>query len=200
MTVADSESGITAALDAGDVRTATTATLELYGPQIHGYLVAVLRAQTAADDAFALFAEDVWKGLEGFRGGSTIRTWAYKVAWHAALRVQRDPFARRGRRLATDELSALVDRISAGASAHARRDLADRVQQLRDALTPDERTLLVLKIDRELTWREIADVMSAPRKVVDEATLRKRFERLTEKLRELAIERGLLEPPEPASE
>ena len=192
----EQEAAITTALAAADVTAATRLTLELYGPQIHGYLVAVMRAQTAADDAFALFAEDVWRGLPGFRGGSSVRTWAYKLAWHAALRVRRDPFARRGRRLETDEISALADRITAAASAQARRDLADRVHQLRESLTPEERTLLVLKIDRELTWREIAEVMSEPRKPVDEATLRKRFERLTEKLRRLAIEHGLLESPD----
>jgi RNA polymerase sigma-70 factor (ECF subfamily) len=182
-------------LAAGDVGTAATAALERYGPQIHGYLVAVLRAHPAADDAFAQFAEDLWKGLPGFRGASSFRTWAYKLAWHAACRQQRDPYLRRGRRLRTSEASAIAERVSAAASRQARQDLADRVHRLRDALTPDERTLLVLKIDRELTWREVAEVLSTPRKKVDEALLRKRFERLTEKLRKLAIEQGLLEAP-----
>ena len=174
-------------LAAGDHGAAATLALERYGPQIHGYLVAVLRARPAADDAFSLFAEDLWKGLPGFRGESSFRTWAYKLAWHAALRQQRDPFVRRGRRLATSEASALADRLSAAASRQARRDLADRLHALRDALSPDERTLLVLKVDRDLAWREIAEVLG-----VDEATLRKRFERLSGKLRRLAKEHGLL--------
>jgi RNA polymerase sigma-70 factor (ECF subfamily) len=190
----DLEAAIAEPLAAGDLTRATTVALEKYGPQIHGYLVAVLRSQTAAEEAFALFAEDVWRGLPAFRAASSFRTWAYKLAWHAAMRHQRDPFARRARRLMTDEISALAGKISGAASLHARRELDDQVAQLRDALTADERTLLVLKVDRELPWREIAEVMSAPRRAVDEATLRKRFERLTEKLKRLAVERGLLEP------
>jgi RNA polymerase sigma-70 factor (ECF subfamily) len=189
----DLDARVSEPLAAGDQRAAATAALEIYGPPIHGYLIAVLRSQSAADEAFALFAEDVWRGLPGFRGASSFRTWVYKVAWHAAMRHLRDPFARRGRRLRTSEASAIADRVSAAASRDARKELADRLSRLREALTPDERALLVLKVDRELKWREIAEVLSTPKKPVDEAVLRKRFERLTEKLRRLAVEHGLRE-------
>jgi RNA polymerase sigma-70 factor (ECF subfamily) len=191
---ADLDARVSEPLAAGDQRAAATAVLEIYGAQIHGYLTAVLRSSSAADEAFALFAEDVWRGLQGFRGASSLRTWAYKVAWHAAMRQQRDPFVRRGRRLRTSEASAIAQRISGEVSRQARLEQSDRLSQLREALTSDERALLVLKVDRELKWREIAEVLSSPKKPVDEAVLRKRFERLTEKLRRLAIEQKLLEP------
>jgi RNA polymerase sigma-70 factor (ECF subfamily) len=109
------------------------------------------------------------------------------------MRQQRDPFRRRGRRLHTSEASAIAQRVSGELSRQARLEQSDRLSQLREALTPDERALLVLKVDRELTWREIAEVVST-KKPLDEAVLRKRFERLTEKLRRLAIEQNLLEP------
>jgi RNA polymerase sigma-70 factor, ECF subfamily len=64
----------------------------------------------------------------------------------------------------------------------------DRLRALRDELKPEDRELLVLRLDRELEWPEIALILGT-----DAATLRKRFERLKEKLRTMAQRAGLLQ-------
>ena len=71
-------------LDSGELAAAATAAIRGYGPEILGYLAAVLRDDDAAAEAFSRFAEDLWKGLPGFRRKSSMRTWAYRVAWNAA--------------------------------------------------------------------------------------------------------------------
>ena len=62
-------------------------------------------------------------------------------------------------------------------------------------LSEEERELLVLRIDRKMEWRDIAQVLygeeDQPGKRV--AMLRKRFSRLTVKLRKRARESGLLD-------
>jgi RNA polymerase sigma-70 factor (ECF subfamily) len=182
------EAGIGEALDAGDIATAATIGLRGYGPQILGYLTAVLRERDLAEDAFSIFTEDLWKGLEGFRRGSSFRTWAYKLAYHAALRVLRDPDHRRGVTLATSAASNLPANVRSETPLHLRTDTKTSIQKLREELTPEEQTLLVLRIDRRLDWREVAEVMGT-----EEPATRKRFERLREKLRKLARDRGLLD-------
>jgi len=178
---------IGALLDAGRTDEATAVLLRVLGGALHGYLVAVLRDETRASDAFAEAAEDLWKGLPGFRRECPVRSWAYRVARHAALRVARDPFQRRGRPFATAELSRLVDEVRSSTAAHPRTDVKDGMRALRASLTPDEQTLLILRIDRDLPWREVAEVLE-----VDEPAARKRFERVKARLAELARERGLL--------
>jgi len=182
------ESRIGEALDAGDIATAATIGVRGYGPQILGYLTAVLRERDLADDAFSVFTEDLWKGLEGFRRGSSFRTWAYKLAYHAALRVLRDPNLRRGVTLGTSLASDLAANVRSETPLHLRTDVKSSVQRLREELSPEEQTLLVLRIDRALEWREVADVMD-----VEEPAVRKRFERLREKLKKLARERGIVD-------
>jgi RNA polymerase sigma-70 factor (ECF subfamily) len=179
---------IAEALASGDTATAATVGVRGYGPQILGYLTAVLRERDLAEDAFSVFTEDLWKGLDGFRGGSSFRTWAYKLAYHAALRVLRDPHHRRGVTLPTSMAEGLAASIRSETPLHLRTDMKTSVQRLREELSPEEQTLLVLRIDRRLDWREVAEVMDA-----EEPTIRKRFERLREKLRRLALERGLLD-------
>ena len=55
-----------------------------------------------------------------------------------------------------------------------------------------EQSLLVLRIDRGLSWSEVASVMSTPEERLDSPTVAKRFQRVKDKLRRLAEEAGLL--------
>src|SRR5689334_6452162 len=80
------ERRITDALGAGNARAATEVALSGYGAELLGYFYSVLRDEDAAHEAFSTLAEDVCRGIGGFRGESSFRTWAYRVAWHVATR------------------------------------------------------------------------------------------------------------------
>lgn len=176
----------------GDLREAAGVVLRAYGPQILGYLCAVLRDEDAAQEAFSAFAEDLWTGLEGFRGEASARVWAFRLAWHAAARHARDPYRRRGRRLETAEYSRLADEIRSTSTARWVDDRSRKLAALRAELTPDEQTLLILRVDKSLPWGEVAFVLSTPEAPVEEAALRKRFERVKSKLARRARDEGLV--------
>jgi RNA polymerase sigma-70 factor (ECF subfamily) len=67
------------------------------------------------------------------------------------------------------------------------------LRRLRETLDPDDQTLLSLRLDRELEWEELAVVLSGEGTPVTAVALRKRFERLKDRLGRLAREEGLLE-------
>jgi RNA polymerase sigma-70 factor, ECF subfamily len=175
--------------DRGDLDAAATAAIEGYGPGIYGYLCSLLDEDDARD-AFSLFAEDLWRGLDGFRRESSVRAWAYRLAWHAAARFSRETWRKRRERLPSSAASRLAASVASASALGGRRD---RLAQLRAQLTPEERTLLVLRVDRELEWEEVAEVLRADGVDVSTAALRKRFERLKERLAELARAQGLLD-------
>jgi RNA polymerase sigma-70 factor (ECF subfamily) len=89
------EAQIERALDAGDLGGAAEAIVRRYGVEVMSYLVAVTRDRQAADDVFSTTCEDLWRGLAGFQRRSSVRTWLYRLAWHAMLRHRNDAFARR---------------------------------------------------------------------------------------------------------
>ena len=66
-------------------------------------------------------------------------------------------------------------------------DVKSSIQKLREELSADEQTVLILRVDRGLSWNEVAEVMD-----VDAASVRKRFERIKEKLRALAKARNIV--------
>lgn len=192
MTVAedDLEHEVLALRAAGEPGRAVTRAVQALGPELLGYLRAFLRDDDAADEAFAMACEDLWRGLPSFRGESTFRTWAYRLTWHAAMRLLRDPFRRRGERLPTDpQIAELVRTTTALYTRQASKDL---LADLRATLSPEDRTLLILRIDRGFTWPQVARVMAEDGGDVSEAALRKRFERLKDRLRDEARARGLL--------
>lgn len=185
------EKAIATQLDRGDLRRAATEALQAYGPQVLGYLVAVLRDEDDAREVFSVFAEDLWKGLPRFRRECSFRAWAFKLAWHAASRYHRDPYRQRGRRLMTSDASRLAASIAHDSSFRP-GGRSERMIKLREALDPEEQTLLILRVDKDLPWEEVSHVLSGRGEPVAPAALRKRFERLKEKLTRLAKEQGLI--------
>lgn len=180
---------VAALLERGARDEAATAALAALGPAVLGYL-ASLHEEDDARDVFSTFAEDLWRGLPGWRREASLRAWAFRLAWHASARWRRDPWRKRGERLPTSAASRLAASIAMSRLPGGRRDA---LRRLRESLEPEERTLLVLRLDQELEWDEVAEVLSADGAPVEAATLRKRFERIKDRLARLAREQGLLE-------
>jgi len=178
-------------LDSGDDRGAATELLRAHGPAVLRYLRSVLRETAMADDAFSLFAEWAWTGLPRFQRGSALRTWAFGVAWNAARRVSDEAWHRHKERLKTADASRLAAEIRASSALEMERR-SDRLQELRRNLAPDEQNLLVLRIDQRLSWDEVVTILAAGGENTSAAALRKRFERLKERVALMARERGLV--------
>lgn len=180
---------VRACLDAGDVDRATTLVVQGYGPQILGYLTAMTRVEADARDAFSQFCEDLWRGLAGFLWRSSLRTWSYTLARNALHRQWAAAPQRHGPHVALSEAPELGDlaaRARTTTLESMRTDARSRFAALRDALDPDDRTLLILRVDRRMAWRDIAEILgedhepaALKRRCV---ALRKRFERLKETL------------------
>jgi RNA polymerase sigma-70 factor (ECF subfamily) len=176
----------------GDVRLAATEAIRSLGPRILGYLRAILRDESDATEAFSIFAENLWRGLPRFRGECAFRTWVYKLAWNAALRLRDDAYRRRGRRLGSTEASRLAEEVRTRSSERHERQSA-ALERLRAGLSAEEQSLLVLRVDQGLPWEDVALVLSGTGDPADPAALRKRFERLKARLARRAREEGLVD-------
>ena len=58
----------------------------------------------------------------------------------------------------------MVDHVRTTTALHLRSEVKDQVSRLRERLEPDEQTLLILRVDRALSWREVAHVTLHPRR------------------------------------
>ncbi len=175
----------------GDDGAAATLVVETLGPAILRYLRSMLRVEEDAADAFSQWAENVWRGLEAFRFESSLKTWAYRLAWNVATNLRNEAWRKHGERLRTGMASALAESIRTRSALVVERQ-RQALDELRAALPDEDRSLLVLRLDQGLSWNEVADVLAGEGTPIDAGTLMKRFERIKTKLGKLAKERGLL--------
>jgi RNA polymerase sigma-70 factor, ECF subfamily len=200
------EAEIKAACDLGDHEQALTLLLQTYAEELLTFLIARLGDRSHAEEAFSMLAEDLWAGLPKFEFRSSVRTWAYMVARHAAARYALAPARRKDRNLTLSnhvQLSQFVEQLRTRTEAYRQTNVKNQFRALRQQLEPDDQMLLILRVDRQMEWRELAMVMSSsddPGEAgVDEAALereaarlRKRFERVKAELKRLAKQSGLL--------
>jgi RNA polymerase sigma-70 factor (ECF subfamily) len=182
---------VQARLRTGDLHGAATAAIRELGPAVARYLRGMLRVEADAADAFSDWAESLWTGIGSFEGRSPFRVWAFRLAFNAALDLSDRAHRKRERRLATAEASALAQEVRTTAVSVERRRRG--LDELRAELASDDQTLLFLRVDQQLSWDDVAAVLSTASAPVDSAAVRKRFERLKEKLRKLARARGLIQ-------
>ena len=188
-----SEAAIQALCRDGAHAEATTAALQRYGVELLGFLRALAGDDDLAGDAFSELGEDVWTGLPRFRWESSLRSWLYALARNALAQLRRDPRRRRDRNLPLSiapEVAAVARTVTLEIQ---RTEVKDEFRVLREQLDPEEHELLLLRLDRGLSWKDIARILGGAGDLdTRAAALRKRFERARDRLKKLAIEHGLI--------
>ncbi|MCB9556947.1 MAG: sigma-70 family RNA polymerase sigma factor [Deltaproteobacteria bacterium] len=183
-----------------DLSALATQAVERYGPEVCGYLAALTEDRELARELWADVMGELWQSLPGYRGDCSLRTWMYLLARRRLQRYFSNGVRHRGRPLSqVGDCSALVVRERSATAPFLRTDVKDRVRHLRSKLTREEQELLILRIDRRLSWRDIA-LIEAPVALADApkaldrrcAQLRKQFERTKARLRRLAERSELL--------
>lgn len=185
----------------GAVAAATAVAIRAYGPEILGFLVAQHRGDQDADEVFSIWSERLFRGLPGFAWGSSLRTWAYTVARNASVNFLHGQRARARREEApgSAEIAAVEQEVRTATPPFRRTEARDKLAAIRDALPPEDRMLLVLRVDRRLEWKDLARVMLGEDEDATDAALakesqrlRKRFQLLKEKLVEAGKRAGIL--------
>jgi RNA polymerase sigma-70 factor (ECF subfamily) len=173
--------------ESGDLAGAATLLIQTYGPGVIGWLRAITASPDEADEAFAATCERLWRALPEFQWPGAPKTWLYTVGRNVVIDRQRRGTQQRNVPLSGAPPVAAVVRSTTAAyrKTHAKQHL----QELRDALDPQDRSLLILRIDRGMAWSEIGAVLcddgTDPEAIKRaSARARKRFERVKSKLRE----------------
>ncbi len=183
----------------GDIGGAVERALQGYGMEIMRLMASVLHNPELAKDAFSVFCESLLKGLPAFRWESSFRTWAYRLARNACYQLVHSPAARETPVSASGIPEASL-RQRSDTRPWQRTSVKERFRQLRESLDPDDRMLLLLRVDQRLPWTEVARVMwdsdeeATSAAITRKATaLRQQFQRVKTHLRQMAIEQGLIE-------
>lgn len=187
-------------LETVGVNAATNSALRVLGPEVRGFIVGVLRNQDAADEVFSVTSSRFWQSLPSFQWRCSLRTWAYVIARHEITRYGSSERRHCVGRVPISEIADVVAAVTTQARAtQALTDLRDQFTRLRDELSVDDRVLLVMRVDRQLPWDEVAlAFVESPETCDDDerareaARLRKRFQLVKQRLTARARDEGLV--------
>jgi DNA-directed RNA polymerase specialized sigma24 family protein len=133
----------------GRVGRAAGRVLKAHGSELFGFLVAVLDNYRGAAHVYADAAKAMERALAGARWTCSLRTLAYSVVRRELARHLRANAARLG------EGPAEIDDAEKTLSCRPVA-LSMAVARLRGRLADEDRELLILRVDRQLEWEDIA--------------------------------------------
>lgn len=123
---------------------------------VYNYALRLVRDHEAAEDILQEVFVAVWKGAEGFRQHSTVKTWIFRIAHNKAV-----SWLRRENRFdpAVDASPEVDDGPEDSFEAQWR---AGEVQTALDLLSPNHRATIELAFVHELSYAEIGEVLDCP--------------------------------------
>jgi len=121
----------------------------------------------AADTTQEVFLK-VFRGMKHFHGGSSLKTWVYRIAIHEASNRRRWWFRHKAKETSTEQSenapefqavnSALVDHHKSAFETVADHEIQARVEQEIRNVPEPYRTAVVLRDIEELSYEEISEI------------------------------------------
>ena len=135
-------------------------------------------AEEAAQEAFLA----AWQGLPFFRGDSAFATWLYRLTSNACVDLLRKENRHQGPSLDDETVSA---EVPDPAPTPEQQELRRQIEAGLQTLSPEHREVLILREIQQLSYDEIADVLS-----LDLGTVKSRINRGRRQLREFLLKQG----------
>ena len=153
--------------------------VDIHGPRLYLLAMSMLGNREDAQDVVQETFVGAFRGLRGFQGRSTVKTWLTRILMNNVADLRRRRHLRKTLPLdeAAEQLGApLARRVTETGRADMRMDIAAVIGRL-----PEEhRTVIVLREMQGMTYEEIAAALGVPR-----GTVESRLFRARQKLKEI---------------
>lgn len=132
--------------------------MELHMDRVYAIAVKIVKDSSEAEDVTQEVFITVYNKLSGFRGDSSFSTWIYRVTVNRALRHLK----KLKRSKPADDVSIFDSQVDHRPSPEDTAVEREKSQLLRDAmdrLPEKQRTVLSLRVEHALPFKEIASIM-----------------------------------------
>jgi len=203
------EAAIVAELKAGS-ETAYAWLIGEFQQPVYGLVYRIVNDPADAADTTQDVFLKVFRGMKHFHGGSTLKTWIYRIALHEAANRRRWWFRHKARETSIEPVEsegasigenamqvALTDHKDSPFDNVAHHEVQARVEEELQKLQEPYRTTLILRDLEDMSYEEIAEVLEISLGTVKSRLTRGRDalrQRLTPYVREVGNELGLTAP------
>ncbi|HET7892773.1 MAG TPA: sigma-70 family RNA polymerase sigma factor [Candidatus Sulfotelmatobacter sp.] len=203
------EAAIVAELKAGSEAAYAWLIGEFQQP-VYGLVYRVINDPADAADTTQDVFLKVFRGMKHFHGGSSLKTWIYRIALHEAANRRRWWFRHKAKETSIEPTEsdspgvgesamqlALTDHADSPFDSVAHREVQHRVEEELRKIPEPYRTALILRDLEEMSYEEIAEVLEISLGTVKSRLTRGRDalrQRLAPYVREVGNELGLTAP------
>jgi RNA polymerase sigma-70 factor, ECF subfamily len=200
------ESAVIAELKAGSEEAYSWLIGEFHQP-IYGLIYRIVNDPADAADTTQEVFLKVFRAMKHFHGESSLKTWIYRIALHEAANRRRWWFRHKAQETPLDPVAhgeheycaeeRLVDRGESPFEQFAHAEVRTAVENALRQVSEPYRTALILRDLEEMSYEEIAEVLSISLGTVKSRITRGRDalrKRLAGYAREVGSELGLLDP------
>jgi RNA polymerase sigma-70 factor, ECF subfamily len=203
------ESAIVAELKAGSEAAYAWLIGEFQQP-VYGLVYRIVNDPADAADTTQDVFLKVFRGMKHFHGGSSLKTWIYRIALHEAANRRRWWFRHKARETSIEPAEsdmtiagegamqvALTDHADSPFDSVAHREVQNQVDKELRKVPEPYRTTLILRDIEEMSYEEIAEVLEISLGTVKSRLTRGRDalrQRLAPYVREVGEEMGLTAP------
>jgi RNA polymerase sigma-70 factor (ECF subfamily) len=203
------EAAIVAELKAGS-ETAYAWLIGEFQQPVYGLVYRIVNDPADAADTTQDVFLKVFRGMKQFHGGSSLKTWIYRIALHEASNRRRWWFRHKAKEMSIEPAEsesfnmgesamqlALTDHANSPFDSVAHHEVQHRVEEELGKVPEPYRTTLILRDLEEMSYEEIAEVLEISLGTVKSRITRGREalrQRLAPYVREVGNELGLSAP------
>jgi RNA polymerase sigma-70 factor (ECF subfamily) len=153
--------------------------VDIHGPRLYLLAMSMLGNSEDAQDVVQETFVGAFRGLRGFQGRSTVKTWLTRILMNNVADLRR-----RGRLRKTLPLDEAAEQLGASPARRVtetgRADMRMDIAAVVGRLPEEHRTVIVLREVQGMTYEEIAAALGVPR-----GTVESRLFRARQKLKEI---------------
>lgn len=130
-----------------------------HGRAVYYLALRLLRDPTQAEDATHDVFLKAFRNLDQFRGGSSLRTWLYRITINHCQNLLQTWHRRNVTSYDDDRVFDSATQADCPLRVLEIKELGQRIQKTLDALPEEYRLMLLLIADEELSYEEVAQLM-----------------------------------------
>jgi RNA polymerase sigma-70 factor (ECF subfamily) len=153
--------------------------VDIHGPRLYLLAMSMLGNREDAQDVVQETFVGAFRGLRGFQGRSTVKTWLTRILMNNVANLRRSRHLRKTLPLGEAE-EQLGEALAELATETGRADVRMDIAAVLSRLPQEHREVIVLREIQSMTYDEIAAALGVPR-----GTVESRLFRARQKLKEI---------------
>jgi RNA polymerase sigma-70 factor (ECF subfamily) len=137
--------------------------VDRFADELYAVACSLLGNRADAEDAVQETLLGAFRGVGTFQGRSSLKTWLYRILFNKASKARESRTRRRMAPLEAVTAGGGSEEPARQVSSPAEQfESSADVEQMLAALSPEHREVIILRELRQLSYDEIADVLSVP--------------------------------------